>query len=141
VLPRLVDIEVGRRRPGGGGGLGGGGVEDVPEDGPPLEEEAAGGVDGDGVGGDLALGDEGLGGGLQVALHQVVVDVDVEHLIGLPVGPRHGFDPQIAPVSSYSPLLESGEVWFAIKKNKMCQHVTSHVGTIYCSLFAPFVFH
>lgn len=65
-------------------------MEDVPEDGPPLEEEAAGGVDGDGVGGDLALGDEGLGGGLQVALHQVVIDVDVEHLIGLPVGPRHG---------------------------------------------------
>jgi len=53
-------------------------MEDVPEDGPPLEEEAAGGVDGDGVGGDLALGDEGLGGGLQVALHQVVIDVDVE---------------------------------------------------------------
>lgn len=78
---------------GGGGcgrGFGGGRMEDVPEDGPPLEEEAAGGVDGDGVGGDLALGDEGLGGGLQVALHQVVIDVDVEHLIGLPVGPRHG---------------------------------------------------
>lgn len=53
-------------------------MEDVPEDGPPLEEEAAWGVDGHGVGGDLTLGDEGLGGGLQVALHQVVVDVDVE---------------------------------------------------------------
>lgn len=53
-------------------------MEDVPEDRPPLEEKAAGGVDCNGVGGDLALSDEGLGGGLQVALHQVVVDVDVE---------------------------------------------------------------
>lgn len=97
MLPRLVGIDKGRRRGGcgcgcGGGGFGGGGMEDVPEDGPPLEEEASGGVDGDGVGSDLALGDEGLGSGLQVALHKVVVDVDVEHLIGLPVGPRHGWD-------------------------------------------------
>lgn len=27
---------------------------------------------------------------MEVALHQVVVDVDVKHLVGLPVAPRHG---------------------------------------------------
>jgi hypothetical protein len=53
-------------------------MEDVPEDGPPLEEESAGGIDGDRISGDLALGDEGIGGGLEVALHQVVVDVHIE---------------------------------------------------------------
>lgn len=65
----------GGRRFGGGGGSG---MEDVPEDGPPLEEESAGSIYGDGIGGDLPLGDEGLGGGLKVALHQVVVDVYIE---------------------------------------------------------------
>lgn len=107
MLPRLVDIVKGRTGGGGGGWFCGGGVEDVPEDGPPLKEEAAGGVDGDGVGGDLALGDEGLGGGLKVALDQVVVDVDVEHLIGLPVGPRHGWIRRsIRKSKSYPPQTE-----------------------------------
>lgn len=66
------------------------GVEDVPEDGPPLEEEASGGVDGDWIGCDLALVHEGLCRVVEIALHQVVVDVYVKHLVGLPVAPRHG---------------------------------------------------
>jgi hypothetical protein len=64
-------------------------IEDVPEDGPPFEEEASRSIDGHGIGGDLALGHEGLSGVVHVALHQVVVDVHIQHLVCLPIAPRH----------------------------------------------------